>query len=162
MPSKLQGPRGSALLVTVISIAVLLMLVVGAIRFTGSNREAAGSKARGDRVTACADTARRFLFSKLSIYQSPSKIQLNEVLLDQPGASDRSRMTSAHYSDPVGNTVVAVSAASMGKDRAGARDLSNVLVNDGTLGGQYFRVVVKCQEAAGRESELEFLFKYGL
>lgn len=159
---RLKLQRGSALLVTVISIAVLLVLVVGAIRFTGENREAAGSKARSDRVAACADTARRFLLSKLSLYTDPQKIQLNEVLLDQPGSTDRSRMTSAHFSDAAGNTVKLVSAATMGQGGGRARDLSNVLVQNSGLGGRYFAVVVKCQESGGRESELEFLFKYGI
>jgi hypothetical protein len=32
----------------------------------------------------------------------------------------------------------------------------------GFMGGQYYRVVVKCKETSGRESEVEFLFRYGL
>jgi hypothetical protein len=42
-------------------------------------------------------------------------------------------------------------------------DISNkLLANVGFMGGQYYRVVVKCQENSGRESEVEFLFRYGL
>ena len=36
--------RGNSLMVTMIALAVLMVLVVGAIRFTGTNREAALSK----------------------------------------------------------------------------------------------------------------------
>ena len=59
--------------------------------------------------------------------------------------------------------VVAVNAVSMGEASKQARDIANTVTDSGgTLGGKYYRVVVKCHEGAGRESEVEFLFRYGL
>lgn len=42
-------PRGNALLLTLIAVSVLMVLVVGAIQFTNSNREATTEKLRGTR-----------------------------------------------------------------------------------------------------------------
>ena len=60
--------RGNALLMTLIALAVLMMIVAAAIQFTGTNREAAISKARADEVQACATTARKLLLSKLRTF----------------------------------------------------------------------------------------------
>lgn len=154
--------RGSALLITLIAMGVLGVLVVGALRFTGTNRAAAVAKMRGDRVSACAETARRYLLSRLRVYGvDVSGLTLEQTLMDDAVASRRSTMTTTHYDEPNAQaTVVAVSASSVSSSRGQARDLSNRLVKP-TLGGAYYRVVVMCKEQS-RSSELEFLFRYGL
>ncbi|MBF5042815.1 hypothetical protein FGE12_10460 [Aggregicoccus sp. 17bor-14] len=161
-PNLAPAVRGSALLLTLVALAVLGVLVVGAIQFTGTNRMAAVSKMRGDRVSACAETARRYLLAKLRLYNlDPTSLRLEQTLMDDAVASRRSVMTTTHYGDPNGQaTVVAVSASSVSSSRGQARDLANRLVPP-TMGGAYYRVVVMCKEE-GRSSELEFLFRYGL
>lgn len=161
-PNLAPAARGSALLVTLIAMAVLGVLVVGAIQFTGTNRAAAIAKMRGDRVSACAETARRYLLSKLRVYGvDVTSLTLEQTLMDDAVASRRSTMTTTHYSEPNAQaTVVAVSASSVSSSRGQARDLANRLVKP-TLGGAYYRVVVMCKEE-NRSSELEFLFRYGL
>ena len=49
----LRRPRGNALMITLIALAVLLMLVASAIQFTGTNQEAAIAKSRADETRAC-------------------------------------------------------------------------------------------------------------
>jgi hypothetical protein len=161
-PTFVQAARGSALLITLISLAVLGVLVLGAIQFTGTNRLAAVSKMRGDRVSACADTARRYLLSRLRVYGlDPTSLTLEQTLMDDAVAQRRSTMTTTHYNEPNAQaTVVAVSASSVSSARGQARDLANRLVSP-TMGGAYYRVVVMCKEE-NRASELEFLFRYGL
>lgn len=162
MHLKKRAPRGNALMLTLIAISVLMMLVGGAIQFTNYNREATAEKLRGDRVGACADAARRHLLSRLKLFRATSELQiLDTTLIDDPDPSARSQLMTGHYGGEAENTVLSVSAASMGAATKQARDVANT-VSGGTLGGQYYRVVVKCHESAGRESEVEFLFRYGL
>ncbi len=164
MSLRTRAPRGNALMMTLIAIAVLMALVVGAIQFTNYNREATAEKLRGDRVNACADAARRHLLSRLKLFRATTTLQILETkLIDDPKPEARSKIRTGHYGTEAEPTVVAVSPALMGAANRQARDIANVAAgNGGTLGGQYYRVVVKCQEASGRESEVEFLFRYGL
>ncbi|WP_375771847.1 hypothetical protein NR798_13440 [Archangium gephyra] len=160
-----RAPRGNALMLTLIAIAVLTVLVGGAIQFTNYNREATAEKLRGDRVGACADAARRHLLSRLKLFRATSELQiLDTTLIDDPDPNARSKMMTGHYGvDEAQSTVVSVNAVSMGEATKQARDIANTVTDSGgTLGGKYYRVVVKCHENAGRESEVEFLFRYGL
>jgi len=155
---------GNALLVTMIALAVLMVLVVGALRFTGTNREAAAAKMKGDASQACADAARRYLMAKFRTFGVPIEgLTLDNTIPDSPIVANRTRILTAHYdsltSEP---TIVAVSAQSMGQSRRQVRDMSNVPAGT-TLGGRYYRVVVKCRDAVSRrESELEFTFRHGI
>jgi hypothetical protein len=153
-------------MMTLIAIAVLMALVGGAIQFTNYNREATAEKLRGDRVNACADAARRHLLSRLRLFRATTSLQiLDTKLIDDPDPKARSQLRTGHYGGTEAEpTVVSVSPALMGAANRQARDIANVAASGGgTLGGQYYRVIVKCQEAtSGRESEVEFLFRYGL
>jgi hypothetical protein len=156
-------PRGNALLITLIAIAVLMLMVAGAIQFTHYNREAAVEKSRGDRVGACAEAARRHLLSRLKLFHAPGRLTLASELIDDADPTLRSQVLTGHYGDTAAEaTVVAVSPAAMGAASRQVRDITNVMPAGGTLGGQYYRVVVKCRESGGRESEVEFVFRYGL
>ncbi len=161
--------RGNSLMVTMIALAVLMVLVVGAIRFTGTNREAALSKIKGDRLTACADTARRYLLSSLRKNTDISLLMLASVSLKDDGTtSKQSLMAPGHYGDDL-NVTPAVSRIGIAPGKAFGpgqiRDLSNI-IGDPDLGGVYYRVAMKCQEAgavgSARESEVEFVFRYGI
>jgi hypothetical protein len=166
--------RGNALLVTMIALAVLLVLSVGAIRFTGTNREAAAAKTRGDQVSACAQTARKYLLSRMRVYgnQATQVKLVSETLLDDATATKRSVIDTAHYGkvqSPTGSTAdstAVVEASAFAAASRQVRDLANTSPTSGTLGGQYYRVVVKCAEPGNagtmRESEVEFLFRYGI
>lgn len=158
-------PRGNALIVSVISVSILMVLVVGSIRYTGVNREAAAAKQRGDRISACAETARRFLLSSLRTFGvTIANLQINRKLPDDPDPSKTSQMLTGHYGtgDTAQATVVAVSAQSVSASKDQVRDVSNVIAGT-TLGGQFYKVTVKCREpGADRESELEFVFRHGI
>ncbi len=158
-----QQPRGSALLIAVIALAVLLILVLGAIRFTGTNRVGAGSKLSSDRVAACAEVARRTLLSRLQLFGAPvKKLTLDgEKILDDPDPSKQSTIATGHYDSAPMETVVEITGMTGGNN---VRGLSNVMSRTGGMGGQYFRTVVKCREAppSQREAEIEFIFRYGI
>ncbi len=166
--------RGNSLMVTLIALAVLMVLVVGAIRFTGTNREAAVTKLKGDRMAACAETARRTLLAQLRLQGTVAvtDLELDSVnhtaytrLPDEPAPAKRTVMGPSHYGDDpltAPRVISVISPKSMGATQT--INLSNVLLESSIGGGQYYRVVMKCQEAVGdqRESEVEFVFKYGL
>ncbi|HEX8820435.1 MAG TPA: hypothetical protein VF794_10950 [Archangium sp.] len=164
MHLKTRTPRGNALMMTLIAISVLMLLVGGAIQFTNHNREATAEKLRGDRVSACADAARRHLLSRLKLFRATNLQIFDTKLIDDPDPESRSKMMTGHYNEDASATVVSVNPVLMGAGGRQSRDVANVAAaGGGTLGGQYYRVVVKCQEStSGRESEVEFLFRYGL
>lgn len=164
-------------MVTMIALAVLMVLVVGAIRFTGTNREAALSKMKGDRMGACADTARRYLLSRLRLYGTsvtdlkfdPSANTTWAKLPDDAVAAKQSVVGPGHYGEDLTITpssIVLMPSTGFGSGVDQIRDLANAAPGSGTLGGQYYRAVVKCQEAGtlgvARESEVEFVFRFGL
>lgn len=160
-------PHGNVLLLSVVSVAILMVLVAGAIRFTGENREAAVSKLSGNRVHSCADVARQYLLGKLRV----SGLNITDLQLDQTLPStdpDRSaRLLTAHYTEPDAGgaapepTIAVLKAENISAARQQIRGMESVAPASAMLGGQYYRVVVKCQEGP-RESELEFVFRYGL
>lgn len=160
----MRAPRGNVLLFTLIAVAVLLVVVVGAIRFTGQNREAAAAKRVGDERSACAEVARQYFLSRLQLYGVPvtSLPAMDERLPDAPVVADRTRVMTGHYGEAnAGITLSSVEAAAFSEAAAGVREVGNSIVKSGTL-GQFYRVVAKCRDDAGRESETEFVFRYGL
>lgn len=165
--NRFPAPRGSALVITLIALAVLLLLVVGAITFTGRNRTAAVASARGDRIEACADTARRYLLSKLKTHgigaAAVRDITLHQVLMDDAEADDRTQMHTGHIGAviPMGGTTAALSHASFGSAQNQVSDAANTL-REGLGNGAYYRVVVMCDEPTGRQAETEFVFRFGL
>jgi len=170
MQSRPRAARGNALMLTLVALTVLMVLVGGAIQFTNRNREAATEKIRGERIGMCVDAARRHLLSRLSLQQVPTKsLELfSAQLIDDPTPEARTNMLTGHYGGDVETTVTTVDAVTMGAASGQAVTVGNVYRSSAILGGQYYRVVVKCQEpsgnpaTAGRESEVEFLFRYGI
>ena len=159
--------RGSVLLFAVIAVAVLMIIVAGAITFTGGNREAASAKNRGDKINACADVARRHILARLRHYQqtvNPTSLVFKGALPDATDEADKTEMMTGHYGAVSEQpTIVQIDAAEFGSAADQVRDIANVLPGAGTLGGQYYRIVVKCREPnSTRESELEFVFRHGI
>jgi hypothetical protein len=159
--------RGSALAITLIALAVLLLLVVGAITFTGRNRTAAVATVRNEQVEACAETARRYLLSRMQVYgafASPIQdLKLEQVLLDDAAPGDRSTMRTGHFgaNPPGSGTTAVLSSNSFGSAKDQVSDAANTL-REGLGSGGYYRVVVMCDEPGGRQAETEFVFRFGI
>ena len=164
-----KAQRGSSLVVAMIAIGVLMVLVVAAIQFTGSNREGAAAKLRSDELAACAESAKRMVMNELNNPNNPlSGRSYNFTLLDAPPPSgsdedERTRLTSDHYNGvDAGVKVVPVSGSSIGVSSRSARDLSNAAPTQTGFGGIPYRVVMKCRDRDNREAEVEFVFRYGI
>lgn len=166
--------RGSALLITLIALAVLMLLVVAAIQFTSTNREGAGSKLRGDELASCAESARRTLMQQLTGANLTASLQDQTAkfptvtLVDQAILSDRSTVGLGHYSgadggssstNPAISTITADTIPGSTKD---ARDMSNTIAAQSGLGGSPYRVIMTCRDRGGRETEVEFMFRFGI
>jgi hypothetical protein len=142
------------LLFVVIMLAVLA--VVGLAVITQANSEADGSSAKRqyDRSVACADAAREMLNSQFRLYgSSPTSLTLNTAL-------DNKQMSSGHYDNLAVTSVIPVTGSNSGS--MGVSDMSNRIVRS-SLGGQLFRMTVVCSSAGNaRQSEIEFVVKFGL
>ncbi len=159
--------RGSALVITLIALAVLLLIVVGAITFTSRNRTAAVSATRNAQVEACAETARRYLLSRMRVHGAFARpvpeIILEQVLKDDAVEGDRSTMRTAHYDSDAGTaTAATLSATSFGSAMLKVSDVVNTAGSPPGSGGRYYRVVVMCDEPNGRQAETEFVFRFGV
>lgn len=151
---------GSILIAAMVVLVVLMLLIAAAIAFTGKNREASAGKMQGDQVAACADAARRHLLSKLRMLKgSASSLRLVDVKVPH---GDRELTISTSHFDGTQAMVQALTPAAVVSDTVKARDLSNAAPGSATLGGQFYSVVVKCEDPGGRMAELEFAFRYGL
>ncbi len=156
--------RGNALMMVLIALAVLMLVVVAAIDFTGSNREAAATKAKADEVQACASTARKLLLAKLRTFgMSPANLTLNTTIPDTQSASTDKAVRTAHFDNGSPDAVIVkLDSSVMGASRYQVREMANTL-SQTTLGGDYYRVVVTCRHpASNAQSEVEFTFRHGL
>jgi hypothetical protein len=179
MSSAFKLGRGQAMMVTLIALTVLMLIVMAAIRFTGTTREAAVSKLRGDKISACAEAARAYVLSRFQMFGvqatdgtlvAHGSTPIEAVVPSTGVTADQMRMMTGHVgSTTAGLTIAGVAASSVASTSSDVRDLANAAPSSRTF-GQTYNVVVKCQEpippGAGsdyvpRESEVEFQFRFG-
>jgi hypothetical protein len=153
-----QAPRrGSTLIVALMIIALVTVVAFAIVKMGSTEADAGGAKRRYDHAVSCSDAARDLLLSQFKIYSiSPTSLTLNQVIDDQV-------MASGHYDNLAVTSVV--SAAGFTSQTGGSNDISNRLSRAG-LGGQVYRMTVVCSSsapgAATRQSEVEFLVRFGL
>lgn len=154
--------RGSALIVVVVALGVLMVLAVAGIIFTQRERGAAGAAAHAQLVSACAESARTYMLAHLrSVGVAPTNITLDSTLADDENPAARSRMLTGHYDQVAVTSVDVVASGGFGASAGSARDITNLLSGDTTLGGRFYRMVVHC-ESRGKQHELEFVVRFGL
>jgi hypothetical protein len=164
------SPRGSALVVVLVVLAVLSVLAMGAIAFTGSERDASVHESRSAELQACAETARAHVLARLRVVGiAPTEIEFVDALMDDYDRERRTVARTGHYGlsnatdGGVGTTEPGVElvVGGIGAMTSQARDLTNLVAAGGTLGGQFYRVVVAC-DSRGRQREVEFLVRFGI
>ena len=161
-------PRAYILLIAAGAMVLMLVLVIGAIRFTGANQVGAITKARSDRLNSCGQAAKRALLTKLSLANLPDpaglvqNVGLDESLPDSTSAGAQTRVMTAHFDESGASvTLFKLNPAAMGASRSQVRDMANTPAQSLTLGGQYYAVVAKCREPSGQETEAEFVVRLG-
>lgn len=171
--SDIRRVKGHVLVTTMVALAVLMVVVAGAIAFTGTNRRGAASEARADSMAACAESARRVIISQLSAANiTVAPIPLQQAFITDGGWSlpdnaldaGQSFVSAGHVRDGQASsaitTVQILSSKAMGAAQGQTRDLSNVAPASNT-NGAYYRIVAKCTDAQKREAEVEFVFRFG-
>jgi len=150
--------RGSSLLLALMIVAILTIVAFAIVQMGSTEADAVGAKRRYDHAVSCSDAARDFLMSQFRTYSMlPTSLTLSQVVDDQV-------MASGHY-DNLAVTSVAAAAGFTG-GLGGASDISNRIARSG-LGGQVYRMTVVCTssanlDASSRQSEVEFLVRFGL
>ncbi len=172
MHSRPTGPRGMALVMSLIVIVLLSLLVAGAITFTGTERNAAMLQTREDSLSACTQAARNLFLARLRVLTPGSASQ---VRLDDAYGEGRIRLghfaggadagvppTPGGGSSATLTEVKAIPANAVGTSRGSARDISNTL-GDSAEGAIWYSVTALCQEyPGGPEREVEFVVRVGL
>jgi Tfp pilus assembly protein PilX len=166
-----RAQRGSVLLLAIVLVVVLGLLAASALSFSRSELAAARTLRGGDELLACADAGRQYLLSRFKLFaMKPAHLTLamsSDKLTGTPcppqAGSDERCLMAGHLGD-TRTTVQGVRVAPSGGDRTvrNARDLSNVVADANSLGGADYQVVVHCMDGRGRESEVEFLVRFGL
>lgn len=151
-----RAQRGNTLLVTTIVVAVLTVVGVGLVRRTTKEMESNTAKRHYDTAVSCADGARELLMSQFRTFGvSPTELKLNETV-------GNDRLASGHY-DSFDIASVQALSGTVGSGLENAYDLANRTVS-ARLGGTLYRITVVCAEkdSASRQSEVEFLVRFGL
>lgn len=152
------GQRGSSLLLALMIVAILTIVAFAIVQMGSTEADAVGAKRRYDHAVSCSDAARDYLMSQFKTYSvTPTSLTLNQAIDDQV-------MASGHYDNLAVTSVLAATGFASGM--GGASDVSNRIARAG-LGGQVYRMTVVCTssaslDASSRQSEVEFLVRFGL
>lgn len=163
----MRNPRGSALIISVVAMAVIAVLGVAMLRFAYRESVGATATAHENALVACAEAARLQLLGQFhAIGFQPSQIQALNVPLGTTGTGGHTSAVGGHYDTPLGNIVVD-QVTYLPENAAGPsqsqRDLTGISSAIGQ-GGRPMKVVVHCQDGAGsgRQLEVEFGIRFGL
>jgi hypothetical protein len=147
--------RGSALIVAIILVAVMAVVGLALITRTSNEIDAVSAKRHYDVAVSCADGARQMLMSTFRTFGlPPTSLTLDKTV-------DTKRLASGHYDTFAVQSVVAATGAA--STLAGVYDIVN-RTRGAQLGGQMYRMTVVCTDSASatRQSEVEFLVRFGL
>jgi len=154
----LAASRGFSLLVAMVVVVLMTLLVVGAIAFTGSERSAAVTHTRAERLEGCTQAARDVFLSRVRVLQS----NVQQVVLDTPMGSSM-RVQTRHYDGTVAlGTVTRVPDNKVAGASAHVQDISNRPGSGSGLLAGYYQVTAVCKDTLGPEREIEFVARVGL
>jgi type II secretory pathway pseudopilin PulG len=156
-----------ALVMSLIVVALLSVMVAGAITFTGTERNAAVLQTRDDALSACTQAARNLFLARLRVLTPSSAPQVQLAEAHGGGLIRSGHFTGAPAASGSGTTptlthVERLPANAVGASRGMARDISNTL-GDSAEGAAWYSVTALCQEyPGGPEREVEFVVRVGL
>ena len=155
-------PTGGALLLTLILVAVLTVLGVGAVVAASTERENAFAKSKYDRLVACARAAQAKIWSEIAIY-GPGYLTGTQGVTTVSLADGTVLSAPSHYDTLVGAQIQSVTLVV--PDGAGGAQLPKAanLSNSGGATvpiGTVNRVVAVCTDTAGRSYEVELAVRF--
>lgn len=159
-------PRGSALVLAVILLAVLAVIGVAAARLGSQERVNASAKGRRDQMAACARAAAVQLWAEISrvgpgfLTSTTPPVGLilpDGTTLNAPGAPSDTAEYGLPVADLVQITPMFTAQGAKGTDitnsMADPRKVSNTQGN---------RILAVCRDSKGRELAYEFTIKFAL
>jgi Tfp pilus assembly protein PilX len=158
-------PRGAALPLALILLAVLTAIAVAAVSLSGQERVNAASYSRVDYINECATAAQAKIWAELA---SLGTYMGQPVAITSIRMPDGSLMTApAHYDSTPGTTrvtdVIMVGESSSGSNNAlrYERDVTNTSFGRQN-GRSTYRVIAHCLDGRGRALEIELSLKFAL
>ncbi len=164
-PPPSRTPRGAALPLSLILLAVLTAIAVAAVSLSGQERVNAASYSRIDFVNECATAAQAKVWAELA---SLGTYMGQPVAITSIQMPDGSVLTApAHYDSKPGTTLVTdvmmVGESSSGSKNAMQfeRDITNTS-RGRNKGLSTYRIVAHCKDDRGRALEIELSLKFAL
>lgn len=170
------GRRGSVLLLVVVLLAVISLLAAAALTFSQSELGAAKNERAGDELIACADLGRQYMLARFNMLEKPPtdllpiNVDLNAIGDEEVHCPDAGEVPhgmrcarSGHIGQVPGLRVAGITKveSTAGGNRADMKEITNS-AGDPTLGGVPHKIVVHCKDDSGRETEVEFVVRFGL
>lgn len=159
-----RSPRGAALPLALILLAVLTVIAVAAVSLSGQERVNAASYGRIDFIGECANAAQAKLWSEMA-YQGSAYLSA-PVAITSIRLPDGTLVTSPAHYDSTGTTIVkdvvlkVQSSAGTGGD-VNERDCTNNACGMTPLGGTQM-IMAHCVDQRGRALEIELGVKFAL
>lgn len=163
-PNPSRGPRGAALPLALILLAVLTVIAVAAVSLSGQERVNAASYSRIDFINQCANAAQAKIWSEMA-YQGTSYLSA-PVAVTSVRLPDGSLITSPAHYDSTGATLVkdvvlkVQSSAGTGGD-VNETDITNRAAGLSAIGGTQM-IMAHCVDPQGRALEIELGVKFAL
>lgn len=161
------SPRGSALLLAMLLLAVLTVIGTAAVALSSQERQNAAAKARLDFITACANAAQMKIWAEMTQYGLSylgSTVQVSTM-----DVGNGTKVTApGHYDDVTASTarlvkdvVFKVQSASTTGGSMNERDCTNGGCGTMALGSTYGMTAV-CTDWQGHSFEVELAVKFAL
>jgi hypothetical protein len=158
-----RAPRGSALLMVTVLLAVLAVIGVAAVSLGSQERINASAKGTRDRMAACANAARLVIWAELARFGSA---HIRDPMAAGAVTLDNGTVLAApsHYEQGTTDVISIRRYAAPLASAAAASDsltaLTNIIVrSDAGLGSGMttaYAFVARCRDRDGREVEVEF------
>ncbi len=154
--------KGSALLITMILLAVLTAAGIAAVSLTSRERDNASAQARYQKLVECASAAQSMIWAQLARYGTNyigSNLPVGVVNLP-----DGTQLAAPiHYDAGISVASLASYTVPSGGGGQGAADVdcTNRLCGQANSGNPVL-VVARCTDPAGRQFEVELSFAFAL
>jgi type II secretory pathway pseudopilin PulG len=166
------GNRGSVLLLVVVLLAVISLLAAAAVTFSQNELGAARNEKTGDELLACADAGRHYMLSRFNVLGVTAPSSLEPININMNAATDSSCPDAGDVphgmrcarSGHIGQVSIKgvkrlqLTAGGSSEDTVEASNGNN----DPTLGGVPHKITVHCKDETGRETEVEFVVRFGI
>jgi hypothetical protein len=160
--------RGFSLIIALLVVGMATLMVMGALSFTGTEREAASIRNQDEVLSGCTQMARNMFLSRMRLFGAkPDSISIDAGI--GPPGPDQMRVRTGHYSGSglsgvLITNVERIPAESVGTQQIDMHDITNVVKDKNSFLAGFYRVTATCKDKAsgGTEQEVEFMVKFGI